>query len=147
MKQKIEAIILQAIESLKTAGELTPEPTFKVAVERTRDPAHGDFASNVAMMLAKTAKTNPRALAEKIVAALPNDPLVIKTEIAGPGFINFFTDARAQFQVILQILTEGETFGHSQIGAGKKVQVEFVSANPTGPCMLGTGGALLMAPL
>lgn len=139
MKQKIEALILQAITILKSAGDLSPELDIKLVVERTRDPLHGDFASNVAMSLAKAAKINPRDLATKIIAALPHDPLILKAEIAGPGFINFFTDAHVQFAVIPQILTEGVQFGRSQIGAGKKVQVEFVSANPTGPLHVGHG--------
>ncbi|MCX7087182.1 MAG: arginine--tRNA ligase [Methylococcales bacterium] len=139
MKQKIEALILQAIETLKAEGSLERDLATPIVVERTRDPLHGDFASNVAMALAKSAKTNPRALAEKILVAMPSDALLIKMEIAGPGFINFFMDTRAQYQVVSKILLEGEAFGRSQIGAGKKVQVEFVSANPTGPLHVGHG--------
>ena len=139
MKQKIEALILQAIETLKAEGSLERDLATPIVVERTRDPLHGDFASNVAMALAKSAKTNPRALAEKILVAMPSDALLIKMEIAGPGFINFFMDTRVQYQVVSKILLEGEAFGRSQIGAGKKVQVEFVSANPTGPLHVGHG--------
>lgn len=139
MKQKIEALILQAITTLTSAGDLSPELNIKLVIERTRDPLHGDFASNIAMSLAKAAKTNPRELAAKIIAALPHDPLILKAEIAGPGFINFFTDSRAQFQIIPTILTEGVQFGRSHVGAGKRVQVEFVSANPTGPLHVGHG--------
>ncbi|MEQ1636430.1 MAG: arginine--tRNA ligase [Methylococcales bacterium] len=139
MKKKLEALILQAIDNLKIGSELAHDVVTNIIVERTRDPIHGDFASNVAMILAKSAKTNPRVLAEKILAVMPDDAILLKAEIAGPGFINFFVDSRAQFQVINQVLTEGQTFGCSQMGAGKRIQVEFVSANPTGPLHVGHG--------
>ncbi len=139
MKQKIEELILQAVEKLKADGVLEQEISQTITVERTRDPQHGDFASNIALVLAKPAKSNPRQLAEKIIAALPQDGAVTKVELAGPGFINFFIDTQSQFQIIKQIHDQGRKFGLSQVGAGKKVQVEFVSANPTGPLHVGHG--------
>ncbi len=139
MKKKIEELILQAVETLKVDGVLAQEITPNITIDRTRDAQHGDFASNLALMLAKQAKTNPRQLAEKLMAALPEDASIIKVELAGPGFINFFIDPTAQFQVIKQIHDQGREFGLSQVGAGKKVQVEFVSANPTGPLHVGHG--------
>ncbi len=139
MKQKIEAFISQAVETLKTESVLDQEISPNVTVERTRDPQHGHFASNIALVLAKSAKLNPRQLAEKIIAALPKNDAVIKVELAGPGFINFFINPGSQFQIIRRIHTEGRGFGLSQVGAGKKVQVEFVSANPTGPLHVGHG--------
>ncbi|MEQ1558933.1 MAG: arginine--tRNA ligase, partial [Methyloglobulus sp.] len=99
----------------------------------------GDFASNLAMVLAKPAKLNPRQLAEKLVSALPEDSAIVKVDIAGPGFINFFMDQRSQFDIVRQIHAQGSDFGRSQVGAGKKIQVEFVSANPTGPLHVGHG--------
>ena len=90
-------------------------------------------------MLAKPAKANPRQLAEKIIAALPQHEAVMKVELAGPGFINFFINPNSQYQIVRQIHNEGREFGLSTIGAGKKVQVEFVSANPTGPLHVGHG--------
>jgi arginyl-tRNA synthetase len=90
-------------------------------------------------MLAKPAKTNPRVLAEKIVANLPADDAVDRVEIAGPGFINFFIDTNAQYQIVQKIHDDGAQFGLSRVGAGQKVQVEFVSANPTGPLHVGHG--------
>jgi arginyl-tRNA synthetase len=90
-------------------------------------------------MLAKPAKKNPRDLAQLIVDAFPTDPTVSKTEIAGPGFINFFVDNSAQFSVVPRIIELGDQYGLSSIGANKKVQVEFVSANPTGPLHVGHG--------
>lgn len=139
MKQKIEALILQAIETLKTKGVLDVHLQPNVIVERTRDTNHGDLASNIALVLAKLAKQNPRQLAEEIISALPQNQAVSKVEMAGPGFINFFIDSRAHFQIIQTIYSEGRKFGSSQIGVGKKVQVEFVSANPTGPLHVGHG--------
>ena len=139
MKQTIEALISQAVETLKTESVLEKDISPNITVERTRDSQHGDFASNLAMVLAKPAKLNPRLLAEKIMAALPVNDAVIKVELAGPGFINFFIDPNSQYQIIKKIHTEGREFGLSQVGAGKKVQVEFVSANPTGPLHVGHG--------
>jgi len=139
MKKKIEELILQAVETLKSNGVLAQEITPNITIDRTRDPQHGDFASNLALMLAKQVNTNPRQLAEKLIAALPQDTAIVKVELAGPGFINFFIDPTAQYQVIKQIHDQGPKFGLSNIGAGKKVQVEFVSANPTGPLHVGHG--------
>ncbi|MDO8940681.1 MAG: arginine--tRNA ligase [Methylicorpusculum sp.] len=139
MKQKLEALILTAVDTLKNEGVIDAGITPKITIENSRDLQHGDFATNVALVLAKPAKSNPRALAEKIVAALPKDELVSRIEIAGPGFINFFINPDAQFQIVSQILDQGAKFGLSQTGAGQKVQVEFVSANPTGPLHVGHG--------
>jgi len=139
MKQKLESLLLGAVAALKTQGLLDQGLNPTINIERARDQLHGDFASNLSLMLAKPAKMNPRQLAEKIVELLPADPAVIKVEIAGPGFINFFIDPKAQYQIIRKIHEQGEQFGLSQAGAGKKVQVEFVSANPTGPLHVGHG--------
>ena len=139
MKQKIEELILQAVETLKAEGTLGLDISPTITIERTRDAQHGDFASNLALVLAKPAKTNPRQLAEKIIAALPGDDVILKVELAGPGFINFFINPNAQYGIVRQIHDQGRTFGLSTVGAGKKVQVEFVSANPTGPLHVGHG--------
>jgi arginyl-tRNA synthetase len=139
MKQTIEALIVQAVESLKTSGVLDINTLPAITIERSRDPQHGDFATNLALILAKAAKTNPRQLAEKILAALPAHEAVTKVELAGPGFINFFINPHAQYAIIQTIHDLGHDFGLSTIGAGKKVQVEFVSANPTGPLHVGHG--------
>ncbi len=139
MKKQLETLISQAVAALKTQEILPVDLNPTVHIERTRDTAHGDFATNIALMLAKPTKTNPRQLAEQIIAALPINEAILKVEIAGAGFINFFMNSNAQYQVIADIQTAGENFGKSQIGAGKKVQVEFVSANPTGPLHVGHG--------
>jgi arginyl-tRNA synthetase len=139
MKQKIEELIRQAVDTLKNQGDLAQDIAPQIVIERTRDAQHGDFASNLAMMLAKPARANPRQLAEKIIAALPEDAAITKVELAGPGFINFFVNPNAQYQIIKKINEECAHFGLSQMGAGKKIQVEFVSANPTGPLHVGHG--------
>ena len=139
MKTRLEYLLKSAMDTLKVQGDLATELEATVMVERTRDTSHGDFATNLAMTLAKSAKINPRLLAEKIIGAMPNEPSVVKTEIAGPGFINFFIDPRAQFRIVQQILDEGREFGLSEVGAGQSVLVEFVSANPTGPLHVGHG--------
>jgi arginyl-tRNA synthetase len=139
MKQKLETLLQHAVDSLKSEGILDQELNPKINIERARDTNHGDFATNLALILAKPAKTNPRHLAEKIISALPADSSIFKVEIAGPGFINFFINADVQFQIIKQIHDDGRQYGLSDIGAGKKVQVEFVSANPTGPLHVGHG--------
>ena len=139
MKQKVVALLQQAVEELIEQSVLQSDWIPEISVERTRDAQHGDFASNLAMMLAKSAKTAPRQLAEAIIAALPDDVSVEKVEIAGPGFINFFVNPATQHQIIADILRLGSSFGKSEVGAGKKVQVEFVSANPTGPLHVGHG--------
>lgn len=139
MKLKLEYLLQHAVEALKTQGVLEQSLVANIHLERARDAQHGDFATNLAMLLAKQAKTNPRQLAEKIVSAIPADNLVSKVEIAGPGFINFFINPDSQFDIVKQIHDAGPKFGLSEVGSGKKVQVEFVSANPTGPLHVGHG--------
>ena len=140
MKKRLEELLLDAVAILKSDGDLPTELKPECLIERARDAQHGDFATNLAMTLAKPARSNPRALAEKIIAALAADPVVTKVEIAGPGFINFFIDPQAQFGVIRDIHEAGHEFGKSRSsGAGQRVQVEFVSANPTGPLHVGHG--------
>ena len=138
MKNRIEKLVNDALAALPPGtlgdGEL-PDP----AIERSRDSAHGDFATGIAMRLAKAARTNPRKLAEKIVAAIPANDFVAKTEIAGPGFINFFMMAAAWQAEMSRVLAEGAGYGRGGGGAGSKAIVEFVSANPTGPLHVGHG--------
>jgi arginyl-tRNA synthetase len=138
LKNRIEQLVNAAIAALPpgTLADATPPDP---AIERSRDPAHGDFATGVAMRLAKAARTNPRALAQKIVAAIPPDAHVAKTEIAGPGFINFFMTPAAWQAEMSRVLAEGEGYGRGDTGAGRRTIVEFVSANPTGPLHVGHG--------
>jgi arginyl-tRNA synthetase len=139
VKEKLAQLLTDAVADLQAAGDLPAGITPDVMIERTRDRSHGDFASNLAMTLAKPARAKPREIAEKLVAALAGDGHVKKVEIAGPGFINFFLGPGAYHAVIDEILEQGESWGRSEIGAGKRVQVEFVSANPTGPLHVGHG--------
>ena len=139
MKQQVEKLVLSALQKL--VGTLLPEAPAAdaVSVERSRDPQHGDFTTNVAMRLAKAARRKPRELAQAIVAALPPSPLVAKTEVAGAGFINFFLTSDSLSREIGRIHELGERYGRSTLGQGRRVLVEFVSANPTGPLHVAHG--------
>ncbi len=139
MKQPLEQLLLEALQALP--GDLLPSPAdpAAVTVERTRDAKHGDFATNVALRLAKTARCSPRDLAQAIVAALPASPLVARAEVAGAGFINFFLTQDAYAQELERIHELGERYGHSALGGGQRILIEFVSANPTGPLHVGHG--------
>jgi len=139
MKHQLENLIHDAIRGLQKAGTLPEGLDYELQIERSRDKQHGHFASNIALGLAKGARCKPRDLAEKIVAALPGSEFIDKVEIAGPGFINFFMTDKAFHQVIADIHEAGDAFGRSTIGNGKFVQIEFVSANPTGPLHVGHG--------
>jgi arginyl-tRNA synthetase len=122
------------------AKQVVPDTAnLDIHLERPKQVAHGDYSCNLAMQLAKAVKKNPRELAQALLAALPTSPLVEKTEIAGAGFINVFLKASAKQQVVKQIFSLSEKFGVSNHGRGEKVQVEFVSANPTGPLHVGHG--------
>ena len=139
MKQQLSQLIQQALDSLVAQGELPGTITPRIQIDRTRDKSHGDLASNIALTLAKAAGKPPREIAAAICAALPEAGFVARTEIAGPGFINFFLSSDSNQDVIRRILDQGASFGSSNAGAGRKVQVEFVSANPTGPLHVGHG--------
>ncbi|MGB0466405.1 MAG: arginine--tRNA ligase [Pontibacterium sp.] len=138
MKQHIAELIESALTILLDNGVLPQGTQARIMVENTRDKSHGDFATNVALTLAKAAKRNPRELAQMITEALPASPQLDRTEIAGPGFINFFMNQASTSAVVEQILTQGQQFGLIEKN-DQKVQVEFVSANPTGPLHVGHG--------
>ena len=139
MKDTIISLLNGAIDALKHQGVLPADLQLTIKVDPTKDKAHGDYATNLALMLAKPAGKNPRELASALIAALPESDAIQKTEIAGPGFINFFAAADAAAQIVAQVLDSGDAFGRSLVGKGEKVQVEFVSANPTGPLHVGHG--------
>jgi arginyl-tRNA synthetase len=131
-------IVDEALDQLVVSGDLPAGlPRAAVTLEPPRDPAHGDLATNAAMVLAKPAGTNPRALAEKISAALGAHPDVTGVEIAGPGFINLRLDARCWADELRAIHASGTDYGRSKLGDGLRVNVEYVSANPTGPMHMG----------
>lgn len=139
MKPQIAELLSTVVATLKAQEVIPAELEPRINVENTRDKAHGDLATNLAMMLAKPAKKNPRELAQLIVDALPESELVEKVEIAGPGFINFYLSDASTNSLIKAVLEQKEQYGRSNDGAGRKVQVEFVSANPTGPLHIGHG--------
>jgi len=139
LKTLIEALLKSALNALPE--DLVPAAAREVGIEieSTRDPQHGDFASNLAMRLGKAARQNPRKIAQALVAALPSSDAIDKVEIAGAGFINFFLKGDAYTQEIGKVLEERDSYGRSLVGAGRRVQVEFVSANPTGPLHVAHG--------
>jgi arginyl-tRNA synthetase len=121
------------------ASQFAQAEHLSVDLERPKQASHGDFACNIAMQLAKALKRNPREVAQAIVASLPASEWVEKTEIAGPGFINVFLKPAAWQNVALQVIKAGEQYGSGDLGQGQKIQIEFVSANPTGPLHVGHG--------
>jgi arginyl-tRNA synthetase len=139
VKTLIENLLRHALaglpEDLVPAAARPPS----IEVDNARSAQHGDFASNLAMRLAKASGRNPRKLAEALVQALPASAAVAKVEIAGAGFINFFLSKEAYHAEIAKVLQDGRRYGRSTAGAGRSVQVEFVSANPTGPLHVGHG--------
>jgi arginyl-tRNA synthetase len=139
VKEHIASKLADAVYRLQIAGSLPAEGLPEIMVERTRDRAHGDFATNLAMLLAKPARRKPRELAELLVAAIEPGNEISRIEIAGPGFINFHLGPSAWHGVLRAVLEHGAAFGRSKRGAGQRVQVEFVSANPTGPLHVGHG--------
>ena len=132
------ALLDGVLDDLQSEGTIPANLDRKnVAVEPPRDPAHGDLATNAAMVLAKPAGTNPRVLAERIAAKLGEVPAVRSAGVAGPGFINLKLSPDAWRDELRTILREGDAYGRSRVGANERVNVEYVSANPTGPMHVG----------
>ena len=141
---EIKTVVLEKLETLVAAGTLPEGLSFdNVTVEPPRDALHGDLATNAAMVLAKPAKIKPRDIAEALAALLAEDTRVLSADVAGPGFLNLRIDPAVFQGLVGDILAKGKDFGRSDIGAGRKVNVEYVSANPTGPLHVGhTRGAV-----
>ena len=139
MKKQIQTLILNSLNKLNIDTINAKISDISIVVEHTRDKKFGDFASNIAMILAKPAKMNPRDLAAKIIEHLESSAIVLKVEIAGPGFINFYIAADARSHVLKDILTQKEKFGVNRSLSDRKIHMEFVSANPTGPLHVGHG--------
>ena len=139
MKKQLQALLDQSLRVLESEGMAIAIKKDDIKIEYSRDPSHGDFASNLAMVLAKTHNCNPRELANRITENLPKSDLIKRTEIAGPGFINFFLNQNSYQSVVLDILEKGDTYGNSKIGDNQSTLIEFVSANPTGPLHIGHG--------
>jgi arginyl-tRNA synthetase len=139
LKPELEQLLRTALARLP--GNVLPQqpPASAIVVERSRDAQHGDFTSNVALRLAKAARSNPRELAAAIVKALPISTLIARAEVAGAGFINFHLAPEAYARELAAIHEQGAAYGESQLGRGEPLLVEFVSANPTGPLHVGHG--------
>lgn len=139
MKQLVEQLLAQALEALTKSGIIPFDLDIDIKVDRTKEASHGDFASNLAMILAKPCRQSPRKLAELLITHIPPHKALDKIEVAGPGFLNFFMRSDALSEVVKAVLLQGEHFGCSDQGRSKKVLLEFVSANPTGPLHVGHG--------
>lgn len=139
MKQLIEDLLKKTIENLKKENFLSQEITPDFKIERTKEKSHGDFSTNIALTLAKPCKTSPQKIAQEILNCIPENNIVEKIEIAGPGFINFFMCLDARLGIIQEVFDKGENYGASNYGNGEKILVEYLSANPTGPLHVGHG--------
>ncbi len=133
LKEQLALLVGAALEVI------APDAPVSLEIERPKNPTHGDFSSNAAMQLARPLKRNPRELAQAVLLELPHSPLVAKAEIAGAGFINFHLAPAAWHGIVRRVRREGTAFGRGDAGAGQRVLVEFVSANPTGPLHVGHG--------
>ena len=138
MKDQLQDLIKKCIQDLISKGILIEMPP-NVRLDHTKDNSHGDYATNIALMLSKQAKMNPVDLAKIIVDQLEESSFINKIEIAGPGFINFFISDESSSSVVSEIIDQEALYGSSEIGQGKKVLLEYVSANPTGPLHVGHG--------
>ena len=139
MKSRIAELVDDALSRVSELNDLPERNAIAATVERARDSRHGDFATNIAMRLAKAVGTNPRELAARIIDALAEDPVIAKVDIAGPGFINFFVSDSAYHDEIAAMLERGEQYGRQPRRDGPEILLEFVSANPTGPLHVGHG--------
>lgn len=138
-REKIESLVREAILTAQDAGDLPAFDVPQVVVERPQREEHGDYASTLALQLAGTIHMPPRRIAEAIASHVPMAELIAKVEVAGPGFINFTLDDDWVIRQVDEILAAGESYGNLPLGEGRKVQVEYVSANPTGPLHVGSG--------
>lgn len=139
MKQQIQHLIESSIKKLQSLGKLSKDIKPQVRVERTRAKEYGDFASNIAMALAETTGYKPRELAQLIIDYLPSSKKIGTITIAGPGFINFYLTEETLRDVLADILELKNNYGCSDLGKDKRINIEFVSANPTGPLHVGHG--------
>ncbi len=140
MKQTINNLILKAATRAYQRGDLPSGELSEIEIEEPKSDAHGDFSTNIAMKMASVQKISPRKIAEVIIDQMDDpDRIIKKTEIAGPGFINFFLKASSWYPVLRKIHDKGSKYGSSNIGNREKIQVEFVSSNPTGPLHIGHG--------
>ena len=139
MPEKLEELVRAALAAAQSVGELPEFDVADMGFERPADSSNGDWSSTVAMRSARLAHCAPAKIAQAIVAHLPEDPALAKVEVAGPGFINFYLNTASANDIFHVVRESGDDFARSDIGAGKKIQVEFVSANPVGPLHIGHG--------
>jgi len=139
LQARLAKLLESALQTVRDRGVIPADTPVEIQMERPREEGHGDFACNLAMRLAKAAGRPPREVAEALVAALPDAPEVAEVEVAGPGFINFHLAEWVFQAVVPEVLGAGERYGRGDAGAGERVQIEFVSANPTGPLHVGHG--------
>lgn len=139
MRKHLQSLLQAAIDTIQQDGEIDLPSAPSIRIERSRTSEHGDFASPVALGLARICRQNPRQLAERLVSRLPPSDRVESVVVAGAGFINFFMTARAFQQEIPEVLAAADHYGRATLGQGERVQIEFVSANPTGPLHIGHG--------
>jgi len=137
IQDKLADLVKQACAALLPDEKYSEDAPRKIRIETPGNPEHGDFACNVAMQLAGQLEANPRRIAQELVDNLPADSLIERVEVAGPGFINFYLSPGWLHDGLAECLDQGENYGRSDFGAGQKVQVEFVSANPVGPIHIG----------
>jgi len=142
VQSKVAAVILKALDIAKSEGQLPCDVPSQLILDRPKNRDHGDYATSIALALAKEANMQPGVIAKVIVKTLTDNKLlttagISKVDIAGPGFINITLESASQGVVVTEILTAGKKFGTSNTLAGKKINLEFVSANPTGPLHLG----------
>lgn len=140
MKTNLQNLILATLEKLRDVGKLAIDLTAILPqIDRTKEAAHGDYASNIAMLLAKKAGCQPRELAKDIIGHMVLPASIAKVDIAGPGFINFFIQRQAKEAVVAKVLSQKNVYGDSDIAKGQRLHIEFVSSNPTGPLHVGHG--------
>jgi arginyl-tRNA synthetase len=140
IRNRILEVLVDAIKPLLKTAEIEEPASLFVELQLPKSPQHGDYASNIALTLTRLLKRNPRQIATSIVNNLKDtDDLIQRVEIAGPGFLNFFIRPHAWYQILLEIHLQADKYGRQDVGKGRKVQVEFVSANPTGPLHIGHG--------
>ncbi|MBF0132475.1 MAG: arginine--tRNA ligase [Magnetococcales bacterium] len=140
MKESLKHCVNGMIDTLRGEGVLPTMALPQFRIDRPKEHDHGDFSTNAAMVMARVARMKPRDLAERMLAAMPTDQTdILRWEVAGPGFINFFVSPTRLRRQVHDILTAGPKYGFSPLGHGKKIMVEFVSANPTGPMHVGHG--------
>src|SRR4029079_19340295 len=138
LRTELRTVLAEQL-AVALADSFPEQSGMPIVLERPKPAGHGDYACNIALQLAKPLKRNPREIAQALVSALPLSPVFDKAEVAGAGFVNLFLKPAAKQSVVRRALEQGEAFGRITMGRGQKAQVEFVSANPTGPLHVGHG--------